>query len=534
MKIKEVRLSHFKRFTDTKVTGVPEQTKLVVIAGPNGSGKSSFFDALNVWSRAHGGRGLTWDAAYYVKALPDEPVKGWQETVEVDWFDAEPSSFKKSVYIRSAYRNDPEFQIRNLDRVGPAVDEDRLNLLIENDATVSKNYQRLASQALEDVFEREDEATTVGAFREKVVGDIRRATASLFPDLEMNGLGNPLQEGTFKFDKGQAKSFSYKNLSGGEKAAFDLLLDVIVKRREYDDTVFCIDEPEAHMNPRLQGKLLEELYSAIGQECQLWLATHSAGMMRRARDLAEQHPDTVVFLDFGGRDFDQPQVIEPEAPTRAFWQRVLDVAFDDFAALIAPREVVICEGSRIGDGGRSAGLDAKTYERIFDSEHPDTRFIPGGNADQVERDRLALMEAMQSLVQGTKTWRLIDRDDLSDAEVSDRRTEGIAVLSRRNFECFLFDDEVLSSVYNSHGRPQLIAGVLEAKREELRKAVEERSRPADDVKAIAGPLMNRIKSDLQLTRTGSTVKEFALNVLAPHLRPGTAVYRELRTDVFGT
>ena len=47
---------------------------------------------------------------------------------------------------------------------------------------------------------------------------------------------------------------------GGEKAAFDLLLDIFVKKAEYNDTVFCIDEPEAHMNPKLQGKLLEELF----------------------------------------------------------------------------------------------------------------------------------------------------------------------------------------------------------------------------------------------------------------------------------
>lgn len=39
----------------------------------------------------------------------------------------------------------------------------------------------------------------------------------LFPDLTLNSLGNPLRDGTFRFDKGQNKGFNYKSLSVGEK-----------------------------------------------------------------------------------------------------------------------------------------------------------------------------------------------------------------------------------------------------------------------------------------------------------------------------
>ena len=43
VKIKEVKLKRFKRFTDLKLTGIPETAKLIVLVGPNGSGKTSFF-----------------------------------------------------------------------------------------------------------------------------------------------------------------------------------------------------------------------------------------------------------------------------------------------------------------------------------------------------------------------------------------------------------------------------------------------------------------------------------------------------------
>ena len=39
------------------------------------------------------------------------------------------------------------------------------------------------------------------------------------------------------FDKGTSRDLPFGNLSGGEKAAFDLLFDIFIKREEYDDTV---------------------------------------------------------------------------------------------------------------------------------------------------------------------------------------------------------------------------------------------------------------------------------------------------------
>ena len=126
----------------------------------------------------------------------------------------------------------------------------------------------------------------------------------VFPDLELDSLGNPLEDGTFHFTKGTSKGFLFKNLSGGEKAVFDLILDFVIAGRAYDDTIFCIDEPEAHMNTRLQAELLSVLYGLIPENCQLILATHSIGMMRRARDIEAEHPGSVVFLDFE-HDFDE-------------------------------------------------------------------------------------------------------------------------------------------------------------------------------------------------------------------------------------
>lgn len=540
MRLKNIKITNFKRFTDTTVGEIPETARLVIIAGPNGCGKSSFFESLNIWSKKNFTNIHTpWDVNYFEKIITSSLTANLgvghinvQKYVNLEFHGGQPSEPRKAIYIRSAYRNDPEFKVGAIQTMPDVLEEKRLDRLIENDATVSKNYQRLVAQGFADVFENMPGSTTVEKFRDAVIGDIKSATQRLFPDLVLNSLGNPLTTGTFKFDKGITKGFLYKNLSGGEKAAFDLLLDIIVKRRDYNNTVFCIDEPEVHMNSRLQGKLLEELYNATGDQCQLWLATHSVGMMRRARDLEKQYPGSVVFLDFGDRDFDKTEIIKPEQPNRGFWQRVLDVAFDDFAELIAPNEVILCEGSKLGEGGRSEGLDSKIYERIFGVDFPDTRFIPGGNSYDVKNDRLALIQAMQSLVKGTKVRRLIDRDDLSEEGVEELRQQGISVLSRRNLESYLFDDDVIRALARECGKPQLAENLINEKSEEMRKAHNERGRPVDDVKASVGPIMNILKRKLSLTQCGNTPKEFMYVTLAPHLTPNLPVYADLKNAIF--
>ena len=47
MRIRSIHLRDFKRFTDLKISELPETATLIVLIGPNGCGKSSVFDALH-------------------------------------------------------------------------------------------------------------------------------------------------------------------------------------------------------------------------------------------------------------------------------------------------------------------------------------------------------------------------------------------------------------------------------------------------------------------------------------------------------
>ena len=296
--------------------------------------------------------------------------------------------------------------------------------------------------------------------------------------------------------------------------------------------MFCIDEPEAHMNARLQAELLSVLYQLIPESCQLMLATHSIGMMRRARDIEVANPGSVVFLDFGGRDFDGTEVIEPEIPDRTFWNRAYDVALDDLAELVAPERVVICEGEpKNKNAGQNYSHDARCYQLIFQAEFPETQFVPGGSAAEIAEDKRGIAYALGVLTQGTEIIKLIDLDDRSPQQVIDLKKSGICVLSRRNLESYLFSDEVLTALAEWADKPETV-GKLLAEKQSIRdsRAVD---RP-DDLKPSSGQIYLACKQVLGLVQPGEDAKTFMRDTLAPFVKPGMKIYEELKCDIFGS
>jgi predicted ATPase len=447
MKIKSITINDFRRFHSLSIPDLPP-AKLVIMAGPNGSGKSSLFDAFLMWKQFHSGSWV-WDHNYHGRNISQNHNQIEQIQITFDC-----SQTQKSFYIRSAYRNDPDFTLSKLSKLPDASKELTFKRMIEYDNTVAKNYERLCSDALQDIFENSLGSQTISEFRVETIGEIRSSLNRVFNELDLNTLGNPLTEGKFRFSKGAIKNFDYKILSGGEKAAFDLLLDMIVKKRYFNDTVFCIDEPELHINTRLQGALLEELYNLTPENCQLWIATHSIGMMRKALDLYKEYPEKVIFLDFEDHNFDEHVTLNPVAPTRKFWESILHVALDDLAHLVAPKQIVICEGNpKTQEHDKNHSHDARCYDTIFSDQYPDIKFISGGNSKEVSGDRLRFANAFPRLISGLNTLRLIDRDDHSPEDVAEFKEQGIRVLQRRNIESYLYDEEVLKALYEKENIP---------------------------------------------------------------------------------
>jgi len=549
MKLENIHIRDFKRFSDLEIANIPQTAKLVLLTGPNGSGKTSLFEAFNYWMKISARQDWNFDKDYYSRpvkseSLEDNPSTRGRNLAKETWDKIAPSFFgitgdirhnqdlcKKVFYIRSAYRHSPDFTAEGLHRLDDILnDSGRASMLMLSESRVQDNYQRLVGASLEKLYDQSQRDKTAGQITDELIGEVRQAMLRVFDGLLLEGPGNPLEGGTFRFTKGVASKFHYKNLSGGEKAAFDLLLDFIVKRKKFDDTIFCIDEPELHMHTRLQAKLLEVMFDLIPDNCQLWLSTHSIGMARKAAELNAANPGQVAFIDFHDQNFDLPVKLQPIQPDRRFWQQMFHTALDDLAELVVPEYVVFCEGRKIGQSGKKPSFDVTVYQKIFGPWYPEVEFVPLGGGNEVQLDGKAFAYLLTKLAPGMKTWKVFDKDDRNGTEIEELRQEDIHVLSRRDIESFLWDDEVLERLCGFHGKPDAIEEIKQKKQQQL-QTLPGRGKPIDDVKAITDSLYIEIKKLLGLNGCGNSAEAFSIEHLAPLIQPGMAVYEELAAAV---
>lgn len=532
MRIKEIQINDFKRFTDLKISGLPDTAKLVVLVGPNGSGKTSLFEAFNHWHRLNGfstvGR-----KDYFVKKDSQEKEGEWyQNRVEITFHDMlEQKNYKDKFYFRTAYRNESDFTINTLNNQNNPTESSKFETLNGNDLTVSENYQRLISQTLAGVFDSSNNAKTVERYREELIGEIKNSLKNVFDDLTLSSIGDPLSNGSFYFEKGTSKDFHYKNLSAGEKSAFDLLLDLIIKSKYFPNTIFCIDEPEAHMHTRLQSKLLAELYRLIPENSQLWISTHSIGMLKEAEDLDLKNPNTVTFLDFDNREFDSEEIIIPTKINKSIWNRFFELALSDFSKLISPKQIVFCEGTQ--QGRKCQNFDAQIYSKIFENKYYDTTFVSIGSCSEIENLENPSVKIVSNILKSSTIIKFVDRDDKSEAEVADLLTKGIKTLKKRHIENYLFDDEIIKKLCVINEKEDKIEDCLTAKIEAIKDSVDNRSNPTDDIKSASGKIYTELKKILNLRQCGNTTISFLRDTMAPLITEETEIYKDLEAQIFG-
>ena len=525
MRIATVRLKNFKRFTDLRISAIPESARLVVVVGPNGCGKSSLFDAFIQWYRGHARFGYENDESYYRKDPAAEFA--WGRSVEVGLHcGAEPQ--RGCLYVRTAYRNDADFAVANFVRPDVPSEVVRIARAIDNDQTVGKNYQRLVYDTMAGVYDLANDSKPVRQLREELIGELRSSMLRVFGDLSLNSISDPLGAGAFFFEKGVAKAYHYKNLSGGEKAAFDLLLDLHVKKRFFGDAIYCVDEVETHLHTRVQGAVVKEMVEILPQGSQLWITTHSLGVLRAAQAMEHAEPGSVAIIDFEGVDPDVPHELTPSSLDRVSWDKFLALTLDDLAGQVAPNILVVCEGSAIGN--RRKDFDADIYNRVLGAHAPGILFVSGGSSSQVMASGVSIREALKVVLPGAKVVTLVDRDAQTPSEVTERESGGDIVLARRNLESYLLADDVIEALVRSLGKDDLLDDALQMKRDAIAASAARRNAP-DDLKSAASEIYTELRRLLELERPGNTTDAFMRFTLAPLIEPSMQTYQALRREI---
>lgn len=511
-----------------------------MMVGPNGCGKSSIFDGFLQW-KTRSVEGLhEGQLDYYIRGKQnwDRRHQIIHNQVSLEFHSSTPTSpdaIRRSFYFRTAYRFEGSFAMSSIEKVGPIIEERRAQTMAESDTSVSKNYSRIVSQLVNDIHQKTDDNTAKGEWRDQRYKPIQESLNRLFPNLTLEGPGNPLEDGTFYFSKGDIENFRYGNLSSGEKAALDLLLDLHVRSGAYPDSIYCLDEPEAHMNTNLHGALLEELFKFIPEKSQMWVATHSIGMIRKAMELSSANSDEVVFIDFHDLDMDGEISLNPAKVNPSFWSRNLRTTLSDLSEIVSPKTIVLCEGASAESGAKKAEFDAQCYQRIFENEFPENLFISVGSSSDILSKATVFKGFINKISRGSKISTLIDSDERTEGEIKDAVAKGHLVLPLRHIEHYLLADEILTKLCEACGQPEAFEHIIAAKKLCIQN-LPSIGYASDDIKKCKGQIYLSAKNFLRDSRKkfGTNADIFCRDVMAPLITPETQTYQALRSAIFET
>jgi len=350
---------------------------------------------------------------------------------------------KKSFYIRSAYRFTSKLKVDSI-KAQPDIIDDHNRPYSSNalDSRMQGNYERLLSQLLHE-FEQGNKTGT--EFKKEFLENINKILKNIL-DVKISSLGNVGDgKGQLFFEKENSKDFPYENLSSGEKEVVDIIIDLVIKTPNFNDTVYCIDEPELHLNTAIQRTLIIEIEKLIPDDCQLWVATHSIGFLRA---LQQELKDKSQILDFSEKDyFNGACEIKPITTTRKNWQRIFQTALEDLTGLLSPKKIIYCEGRQDpSPTSGEQGLDADIYNEIFAEEYNDTLFVSSGGGGTVEKNASLALKVLGKAFTDVQLYLLKDRDTVSDSARQSflDSDQSHRMLIRREIENYLFDKEILA------------------------------------------------------------------------------------------
>lgn len=467
MRIKKLQLKNgYKRFHELTIDLGDDPKRIVALVGPNGCGKSSVLDGMLFHNNAHHQIGDKSNKNHEYHSMNQTPNYNYQN-VDIEFVDGnyrkireEKASTGKENTIfsfRSPYRYNSNLKVAQ----SKATNEIRLNgygasSASDLDDKMEENYRRLYIKFNKYLHETDCKPSEA---KIKIIGDLNSSISKCLA-LEICSIGDiEASQGTLYFQKkDHPNRFEFNVLSSGEKEVVDILLDLYLRKDEYSDTVFLLDEPELHINTSIQKNLLLEINRLVGDDCQIWITTHSIGFLRTLQEELKNDCQVIQFKS----EYDlasKPYTLTPMKSSKASWKDIFSIALDDLANLVCPRQIIYCEGrDSPGRNGTERGLDANVFNNVFSEQYPDALFVSsGGNTELDQRSDIAIA-ILSKVFSDLDILVLKDRDMASgrNTNENDRQVylqnnpNNHRVLRRWEIENYLYDKEVLANYCNGN------------------------------------------------------------------------------------
>lgn len=460
MRIKKLQLMNgYKRFFELTIDLGDEPKRIIALVGPNGCGKSSVLDGMLFHNNAHTQIGNKGGKNHEYHSMNKTPNYDYQN-IKIEFFeggyqqirhDRSKTGKENTIFsFRSPYRYNSNLKVSQ----SQATNEIRLNSYGASSASdlddkMEENYRRLYIKFNKYLHENDCKPSEA---KMKIIGDLN-ASISKCLDIEICSIGDiEASEGTLYFQKkDHPNRFEFNVLSSGEKEVVDILLDLYLRKDEYSETIFLLDEPELHINTSIQKNLLLEINRLVGNNCQIWITTHSIGFLRTLQEELRAECQVIQFKS----EYDlasKPYTLTPMKGSKASWKDIFSIALDDLANLVCPKSIIYCEGRDIpGRNGAERGLDANVFNNVFSETYHDTLFVSsGGNTELDQRSDIAIA-ILSKVFSDLDIYVLKDRDMASgkDTSENDRQVylqnnpNNHRVLKRWEIENYLYDKEVL-------------------------------------------------------------------------------------------
>ena len=484
---------------------------LMVIAGPNGTGKSTLLHAIR--------SALGWQNIIYLG--PHRAMR--RQQVQQRHLISTPFVFEELLS-----RNDaPGFEGIALisGNRDPWGHDDSANYLKHTLCQIEIDFQR----AITERYHRD------GEIKKGSLPDpwkpLRELCANLLPHLRFSGIDSKNRDQIQCLWKvhGAPQAIDLDELSSGEKSIIQVFFPLVERairqllsevsgtesKEERPEQCVLIDEPELHLHPILQVKVLDYLrVLASGTQMQVIVATHSPTVVESAsfEELFLLRPIDLVPVD-------ENQLVQVANDDDRL--RLLRDLFGNTSNLTSMQPLVVVESIHEKDARRVLA-DRKIYRAL----HPGfdhVTLIPGGGKSECRVLVRGLREALKSFSSQLRAVALLDKD------YADALAEGEAdtfLLPVAMIENFLLDpDAIWQSIQSVVEKTKLsssvsvataLSEILDAFEDEeverranasLGTAIFRASRPLDLLPPKATEFCNEI-----LTRFSKTAVESAIRV----------------------
>ena len=245
------------------------------------------------------------------------------------------------------------------------------------------------------------------------------------------------------FDKESHQELKPNEISSGESELISLGIEVLSFGKECDpskDNVLFLDEPDVHLHPDLQVRLMTFLQNLVTTtNATIILSTHSTAILGALGDYEYVH---VAFIQKGNKDIAFESVSEA-------YRKVLPVfGAHPLSSLFNQVPILIVEGED----------DERIWQKAVRSSVGQIKVYPCSTDDGISKIKEFEEDAekiISAVYDSAKAFSLRDRDDVeAGAELKDLTHVVRLRLSCRSAENLILSDETLQSVGKNWNQTQ--------------------------------------------------------------------------------